>query len=96
MALGAVRACHERGLRIPDDISILGFDDIPDAAASSPPLTTVRQQAFEMARSAIHLLQRAMEGEATPPGTHILPTELVIRASCASPAGSRMPRGMPL
>ncbi|HHX45645.1 MAG TPA: LacI family transcriptional regulator [Chloroflexi bacterium] len=86
MALGAIRACHERGLRVPGDMSILGFDDIPDAAASAPPLTTVRQQAFAMARHAIQLLQRAMEGEETPPGTHLYPTELVIRASCASPA----------
>lgn len=91
MALGAMRACHDRGLRIPEDISILGFDDIPDAAASSPPLTTVRQQAFEMARSAIHLLQRAMEGESTPPLVHTLPTELVIRGSCAPPPGTPVP-----
>lgn len=95
MALGAARACHDRGLRIPDDISILGFDDIPDAASSAPPLTTVRQQAFEMAQSAIHLLQRAMEGEELTVGTHLLPTELVIRDSCASPTAMRMPRGMP-
>ncbi len=95
MALGAARACQDRGLRVPDDISILGFDDIPEAALSSPPLTTVRQQAFEMARSAINLLQRAMEGDAMPPGTHPFPTELVIRASCASPTVTCMQSRMP-
>lgn len=95
MALGAVRACQDRGLSVPDDMSILGFDDIPEAATSSPPLTTVRQQAFEMARSAIHLLQRAMEGEDTPPGTHLFPTELVIRASCAPPTGAHLPSSTP-
>ena len=95
MALGAMRACHDRGLRIPDDMSILGFDDIPDAAASSPPLTTVRQQAFEMARSAIQLLQRAMDGQPTSPDIHTLPTELVIRGSCAPPANALAPRSAP-
>lgn len=48
-----------------------------------------------MAQSAIHLLQRAMEGEELTVGTHLLPTELVIRDSCASPTAMRMPRGMP-
>ncbi len=95
MALGAARACHDRGLRVPEGISILGFDDIPEAALSSPPLTTVRQQAFEMARSAIHLLQRAMEGDDTPPGTHPFPDGPRDRASCASPTDAPVPSGMP-
>lgn len=92
MALGAMRACSDRGLRVPEDISIVGFDDIPDAASSSPPLTTMRQQAFEMARSAIHILQRAMEeGESPPPHIRTLPTDLVIRESCAPPPGTHVP-----
>lgn len=85
MALGAMCALRERGLRVPDDISILGFDDIPAAAGNRPALTTVRQPTTEMVERAFDLLLRARKGEDVPAENHVLPTELIIRRSCAPP-----------
>lgn len=82
MALAAMRALHERGLQIPRDVSVLGFDDIPTAALSDPPLTTVRQLAPAMAQTAIDLLTRAMDGEDIPIENHLMSTVLMERASC--------------
>lgn len=82
MALAAMRALRENGLQVPQDISILGFDDIPSAALSDPPLTTVRQMAPDMARMAIDLLSRAMDGEEISVENHLMPTVLIERASC--------------
>ncbi|HHX63887.1 MAG TPA: LacI family transcriptional regulator [Chloroflexi bacterium] len=87
MALGAMRAIKERDLRVPDDVSLLGFDDIPAAAMADPPLSTVRQPAEEMMRLAFDLLVREMDGEQVPPESHMLPTTLVVRSTCAPPPG---------
>ena len=51
MALGALQALNERGRRVPDDVAVVGFDDIPLAGAAAPPLTTVRQPMAEMGRA---------------------------------------------
>ncbi len=85
MALGALCALRERGFRVPEDVSVLGFDDIPAAEGSRPALTTVRQPTEEMVELAFELLRRGREGEAIPAINHVLPTELIIRASCAPP-----------
>lgn len=85
MALGAMRAIKERDLRVPEDISLLGFDDIPAAAMSDPPLSTVRQPAEEMMRLAFDLLVREMDDEHVPPRSYMLPTTLVVRSTCAPP-----------
>jgi LacI family transcriptional regulator len=85
MALGAMRAVAERGLAVPDDMSILGFDDVPQASTSTPPLTTIRQPAHAMVQMAIEALIRHMDGKLEPPKTTIMPTTLVERASCAPP-----------
>ncbi len=85
MALGAMCALRERGLRVPDDISVLGFDDIPAAEGNRPALTTVRQPTTEMVERAFDLLLRARKGEEVPAENHVLPTELIIRRSCAPP-----------
>jgi DNA-binding LacI/PurR family transcriptional regulator len=96
MALGACRALAERGLRVPDDMSVIGFDDLPESRWASPPLTTVRQPLSEMAATALRLLVRMMAGE-RPEGTRTeLSTRLVERASTAPPrrtpgAGNRSP-----
>ncbi|MEU5345719.1 LacI family DNA-binding transcriptional regulator [Streptomyces sp. NPDC020766] len=83
MALGAYRALAERGLSVPDDVSVVGFDDLPEAHWASPPLTTVRQPLAEMAATALRLLVRMMAGE-QPEGTRTeLSTRLVVRASTA-------------
>ncbi len=87
MALGAIRAVTERGLRVPTDLSILGFDDIPAASNSAPPLSTIKQPAHAMVQMAIEALIRRMDGQQEPPGTTIMPTTLVERQSCAPPKG---------
>ncbi|MGW3424677.1 LacI family DNA-binding transcriptional regulator [Streptomyces phaeochromogenes] len=85
MALGAYRALAERGLSVPDDVSVVGFDDLPEARWASPALTTVRQPLAEMAATALRLLVRMMAGE-QPEGTRTeLSTRLVVRASTAAP-----------
>jgi DNA-binding LacI/PurR family transcriptional regulator len=78
LAFGAILAVRERGLRVPQDVSIAGFDDIPEAARSDPPLTTVRQPLREKGTIAARLLLDGWEG---PPPTEILPTELIVRDS---------------
>jgi DNA-binding LacI/PurR family transcriptional regulator len=80
MALGALQALGERGRRVPDDVALVGFDDIPSATAATPPLTTVRQPMAEMGRAmATALLE--MVDDARPRAPLILPTEIVRRAS---------------
>jgi len=81
MALGVLRAMHESGRRIPDDMSIVGFDDIPEARYFLPPLTTVRQDFNEVGSRSVHLLLRIMaDGDRLPPAPHVEP-ELVGRES---------------
>jgi len=84
MAIGAVYAAHECGLRVPEDLSIVGFDDIPLARYVNPPLTTVRQPAFEKGVQAARSLIQCLE-KGAPPRSRILDLELVIRASTAPP-----------
>ncbi|WP_149826139.1 LacI family DNA-binding transcriptional regulator [Streptomyces tailanensis] len=88
MALGVYEALAERGLRVPDDISVVGFDDLPEARWATPALTTVRQPLSEMASTALHLLVRMMEGEQPESTRTELSTRLVERAStrgCGGP-----------
>ncbi|WP_432135753.1 MULTISPECIES: LacI family DNA-binding transcriptional regulator [unclassified Streptomyces] len=88
MALGVYGAVAERGLSVPGDISVVGFDDLPESRWAGPPLTTVRQPLAEMAATALRLLVRMMDGE-HPEGTRTeLSTRLVQRASTAPPEGS--------
>jgi len=83
MAMGAMDAIRHRGLRIPEDISIVGFDNIPQSAMVFPPITTVHQPLEEMGRRATRMLLD-MLGEREIPQKRIdLPTELIPRASCA-------------
>jgi DNA-binding LacI/PurR family transcriptional regulator len=89
MALGVYAALAERGLRVPDDMSVAGFDDLPEARWVAPALTTVRQPLAEMAATALRLLVRMMHGE-RPEGTRTeLSTRLVHRASTAAPPALR-------
>ena len=84
MALGALRALREAGKRVPDDVAVVGFDDMPQAATASPPLTTVRQPIQQTGVLAVETLIDILENGGDPPRRIILPTELVIRASCGS------------
>jgi DNA-binding LacI/PurR family transcriptional regulator len=82
MALGFMHACREMGLDIPGDMSIVGFDDIPEAAHFHPPLTTVRQNFAEIGRRAVSLLLGELRGDTELNHDQIEP-ELVIRESTA-------------
>ena len=82
MALGFSHACREMGLSIPGDISIVGFDDIPEAAHFYPPLTTVRQNFTEIGRRAVSLLLGELRGDEGLNHDLIVP-ELVVRESTA-------------
>jgi DNA-binding LacI/PurR family transcriptional regulator len=78
LAIGAIQAARTRGLQVPRDVSVTGFDDILEAAICDPPLTTVRQPLREKGALAARLLLDGWDG---PPPVHILPTELIVRAS---------------
>jgi DNA-binding LacI/PurR family transcriptional regulator len=85
MALGIMRALHERGLSIPADVSVVGFDDMAEARAFWPPLTTVHQDFDEVGRRSVEMLLREIEGTTLGAGTSIVPTSLVVRASTGPP-----------
>ncbi len=90
MAIGALRAIREAGKRVPNDIALVGFDDMPFAGRSDPPLTTVRQPISRAGFAAAELLIESLGDGATAPRRVILPTEFVIRDSCgARLAGDR-------
>ncbi len=81
MAIGALRAIHQAGLRVPDDIAVVGFDDIPQASFIEPPLTTVRQPIHRLGETAVHVLVDLLNGVAVPPQRMVFMPELVIRAT---------------
>ncbi|MTK00648.1 LacI family DNA-binding transcriptional regulator [Micromonospora sp. CP22] len=80
MAHAALRTLREAGRRVPEDVAVIGFDDIETAAYTDPPLTTVRQPIVELGRQGTRLLLRLAAGEEVEPAL-ILPTELIIRES---------------
>ena len=82
MAIAAVRAIHEAGLRVPEDIAVVGFDDIPAAATIKPALTTVRQPIQRMGSAAAEMLVDMIEHPSPQPRRVVIPTQLVIRSSC--------------
>jgi len=88
VAMGACAALQEARIRIPEDISMIGFDDIPWAEYFDPPLTTIRLNAQELARRACFVLIDLLHGKDVEPRRQILETELVIRKSCSSPKSS--------
>jgi DNA-binding LacI/PurR family transcriptional regulator len=83
-ALGILRALHEHGRSVPDDVSVVGYDDIPEAAYLVPPLTTVRQDLGEVGRRGVELLLALVDGG--PAQRHVMVApELIVRASSAPP-----------
>jgi DNA-binding LacI/PurR family transcriptional regulator len=78
IALALLRALHEAGLRVPQDISVAGIDDIPVSAQAIPPLTTLRQPISEMAAAAFHAIADRQQKTVSIPG------KLMIRSSCAT------------
>jgi DNA-binding LacI/PurR family transcriptional regulator len=85
MALGALRALSEAGARVPQDVSVVGFDDVPECPYYLPPLTTVRQDFGGMGRQAMRMLALQIAGEAGTPHTVTLAPSLVVRASTGPP-----------
>ncbi|WP_246060888.1 LacI family DNA-binding transcriptional regulator [Nocardioides dongxiaopingii] len=83
MALGVLTALHEQGRRVPDDVSVVGFDDVPEAAYFWPALTTVRQEFSTLGRRAVHLALGAIDG--TSEALELVAPDLVVRGSTAAP-----------
>ncbi len=83
MALGVLRAMHEAGRSIPDEVSVVGFDDIPEAPYFAPPLTTVRQDFIEVGSRSLRLLVRTIETGDQAPSRSLVEPELIVRASTA-------------
>jgi DNA-binding LacI/PurR family transcriptional regulator len=87
-ALGALVEVRARGLRVPDDLSMAGFDDLPIIQYLDPPLTTVRQPMYQMGRMAMEILLELMEGKTRAHDTHVA-GELMVRGSTAPPKEKR-------
>ncbi|WP_407703420.1 LacI family DNA-binding transcriptional regulator [Streptomyces triticirhizae] len=88
MALGAIRAVRQRGLAVPADVSVIGFDDSQLIAFTDPPLTTVRQPVAAMASAAVHALLEEINGNPVQHTEFVFQPELVVRGStAAAPAG---------
>src|SRR5437764_8626739 len=87
IAIGVLQAARERGLRVPEELSVVGFDDVEYAEIVSPPLTTIRQPLAEMGRMAVSLLERLLEGQRIE-ALHVeLRTQLIVRGTTARPRG---------
>jgi LacI family transcriptional regulator len=93
MSVGAISAIREAGLEVPEDISVVGYDDTPEAEFSSPPLTTMRQSNNRVGVEAVRLLLRIIEDPDREPEQIIMKTELVERRSVAPPGTARNPKG---
>jgi DNA-binding LacI/PurR family transcriptional regulator len=83
MALGVMRALHEAGRAIPDEVSVVGFDDIPESPYFMPPLTTVRQDFIEVGSRSLRLLVRTIEVGDSAPSRSLVEPQLIVRASTA-------------
>jgi len=92
MALGAIREARSRGLRVPEDVSVVGFDDSPLIAFTDPPLTTVRQPVQAMAVAAVKALLDEINGHGAPHSEYLFRPELIVRGStAAAPARQAAP-----
>lgn len=95
IAVGAVQCLRQRGIRVPDEVAVTGFDDTVLATASRPQLTTVRQPLDLLGRAAVGLLRRAIQEPRMPARSTVLPAELVVReSSVRSNLPAKLPRTM--
>jgi LacI family transcriptional regulator len=92
MALGVLRALREAGLKVPEDVAIVGYDDLPPALQADPPLTTIRQQVEKIGSLAVETLMEYITDPRLPPREVILPTQLIVRASCGAVPLNRQPK----
>jgi alanine racemase len=89
MALGVMRGARQAGLKVPQDLSVVGYDDSPLVACVDPPLTTVRQSVQAMGIAAVEAIVEGIRGTPVPPREYVFRPELVMRSSTAPPAGGR-------
>ncbi len=90
MALGALRALREHGLKVPEDVSVIGFDNLPEASYYEPPLSSVQQNFSALGKQCAELIVALMEGTSPPVQTPLTPL-LVLRSSTAPPRGTPRP-----
>jgi len=91
LTLGALQAIHERQLAIPEEIAIVGFDEMPWAMSLRPPLTTVAQPAFDVGRTAAELLLGRVREPSLPRRQVVLETQLIVRSSCGAEHATQIP-----
>lgn len=89
MAVGAIKALSEKGLRVPEDVSVVGFDDAAHAAYLRPPLTTVAQDFDALGKVSIDYLVERIETPRAPPEHRLLKPKLIVRESTAGPRNAR-------
>jgi len=93
IAFNVLRRCAERGWKVPHDVAVVGFDNLPQAAFCHPPLTTMHQPLLEMGRRAVELLVRQLQGETLTGHHERLPCKFIVRQSCGADARpQRRPR----
>jgi DNA-binding LacI/PurR family transcriptional regulator len=85
MSLGVLRALHEAGRRVPGDVSVVGFDDIPEAEYLTPPLTTIRQDFTEVGRRSLNLMLAQLASGTRMDSKVVVPAQIVVRQSTARP-----------
>jgi LacI family transcriptional regulator len=92
-AIGVLHKLYRAGLRVPDDLSVIGFDDIHIAEVTIPPLTTVQMSRFDLARAAVTALRAQVENsdESVPKREYNIQTDLVVRESTGFPRGTMTP-----
>ena len=89
-AIGVLHKLYRAGLRVPDDLSVIGFDDIHIAQVTIPPLTTIQMSCFELARAAVTALRAHVEEGGEPKRNYKIPTHLVVRESTGFPPGTML------
>ncbi len=89
IAMGTLTAIWQLGLKVPEDVSVIGFDDISMASSITPPLTTMRQPIGEISRTVVEMAIDMVENPHRKRSDVVLPTELIVRNSCQAPRGSR-------
>ena len=87
-AIGVLQKAYRAGLRVPDDLSVIGFDNIHLTQMTTPPLTTIQMSCFELARAAVMALIAQVEGTPAPQRDYPIETKLVVRESTGFPRGS--------
>jgi len=96
MAIGALRALREANLRVPDDVAVIGYDDVPLANMTEPPLTTIRQSIQSMGTMAVKTLVEIIRNPNLGPQHILVDTELIIRESCGGHSKANLQNSLPI